>query len=87
MWFVVGLWVAAAGCWPGAFKIGDGFSRPRSAPCSDPVEDYDGFRDSDGCADPDNDEDGVADVDDLCPNESGDLSSPASRGCPARASR
>jgi outer membrane protein OmpA-like peptidoglycan-associated protein len=35
--------------------------------CVAELEDYDGFRDSDGCPDPDNDGDGIADDLDQCP--------------------
>ncbi|HEY5926091.1 MAG TPA: hypothetical protein VIV11_30605 [Kofleriaceae bacterium] len=78
------LWFAAIGC-AGSYSIREGYHR-RYVPedrCPAEPEDYDGFRDSDGCADPDNDDDGIADVDDACPNEPGELTSPSSRGCPA----
>ncbi len=80
------LWLIVTGCWPGAFKVGDGFSNHKQVGddlCPNEPEDFDGFRDSDGCPDRDNDEDGVADIDDVCPDEPGVLESPVSRGCPS----
>ena len=81
------VWLIASGCWPGAFKVGEGFDghkHPGVDQCPDKAEDYDGYRDSDGCPDPDNDDDGIPDVDDACPNEAGDLVAPSARGCPSR---